>query len=155
MSLDFLQYAAKGNAFVNKIAEELNVPRDQAGRIVRAVFHALRDRLSTDESFQFLAQLPMALKGVYVDGWKHQETFVRIRHLDDFLDQIRQEDKGTAGYDFGNNQRALKAVSVVFQTLHDSISEGGFEGLVHTLPESYQTWLQPFFHKAGATGSSL
>jgi uncharacterized protein (DUF2267 family) len=155
MSLDFLQYAEKGNAFVNKIAEELNVPRDQAGRIVRAVFRALRDRLSTDESFQLLAQLPMALKSVYVDGWKHQEEFVRIRHLDDFLDQIRLEDKGTAGYDFGNNQRALKAVSVVFQTLHESISEGGFEGLVHTLPESYQTWMKPFFHKAGVTGSSL
>ena len=155
MSIDFLQYAAKGNAFINAVAEELHVPRDQAARITRAVFHAFRNRLSMEESFQLLAQLPMALKAVYVDGWKPSAEFVRIRHIDDFLDEIRTEDGGLAGYDFGNDQRALKAVSAVFQTLHDFISEGGFEGLIHTLPESYQTWMKPFLHKNGISGSSL
>jgi uncharacterized protein (DUF2267 family) len=155
MSLDFLQYATKGNAFVNAVAHELEVPRDQSARIIRAVLHALRNRLSLDESFQLLAQLPMALKAVYVDGWKPNGDYVRIRHLDEFLDEIRQEDGGMAGYDFGNNQRALKAVSAVFQALHEFISEGGFEGLVFTLPESFQTWLKPFLRQQSVGGSSL
>ncbi len=155
MSLDFMQYAAKGNAFVNQVSDELNVPRDQAGRVIRSVLHALRNRLSLDESFQLLAQLPMALKAVYVDGWKPGGEYIRLRHIDDFLDEIRKEDSNLAGHDLGNDQRALKTVSVVFQVLHDSISEGGFEGLVHTLPEAYQTWMKPFLLKEGSSASSL
>jgi uncharacterized protein (DUF2267 family) len=155
MSLDFLQYAAKGNAFVNQVAEELNISRDQSGRIIRSVLHALRNRLSLQESFQLLAQLPMALKSVYVDGWKPDSEFERIRHLDDFLNEIRKEDGGLAGYDFGNNQRALAAVYAVLETLHDSISGGAFESFIKTLPESYQVWMEPLTKKAGVSGSSL
>jgi uncharacterized protein (DUF2267 family) len=155
MPLDFLQYAAKGNAFVNAVADELNVPREQASRIIRCVFHAFRNRLSMDESFQLLAQLPMALKSVYVDGWNPNKEFIRIRDIDDFLDEIRGEDRGLAGYDFGNDQRALQAVSAVFKTLHDFISEGGFEGLVNSLPETYKTWMSTFIEKQSVSGSSL
>jgi uncharacterized protein (DUF2267 family) len=155
MSLDFLQYAAKGNAFVNVVTETLNIHRDQAGRIIRSVLHALRNRLSIEESFQFMAQLPMALKAVYVDGWKPMGDFVRLRHIEDFLDEVRKEDGGAAGFDFGNNQRALKAVSAVFETLHYFISEGGFDGMVHTLPESYQTWMKPIIKVKAESGSSL
>lgn len=155
MSLDFLQYAAKGNAFINEVAEELKVPRDQAGRIIRSVLHALRNRLSLQESFQLLAQLPMALKAVYVDGWKPDSAFERIRHVDEFLDEVRKEDGGLAGYDFGNDHRALAAVYAVMQTLHDSISEGGFESFIQTLPDSYQSWLEPLMKKVSISGSSL
>ena len=59
----------KGNEFVRLIAEELEVPRDKVGRIIYAVFHALRNRLSHAESFHLIAQLPMVLKSVYLDGW--------------------------------------------------------------------------------------
>ena len=64
MSLDFEKYAVKGNEFVRLVAEELDVSLDKAGRIIRAVFHALRNRRSHEESFQLLVQLPMSLKGV-------------------------------------------------------------------------------------------
>ena len=35
MSLDFEKYAVKGNEFVRLVVEELEVPRDKAGRIIR------------------------------------------------------------------------------------------------------------------------
>lgn len=66
MSLDFEKNARKGNEFVRRLAEELGAPLDKAGRIIGAVFHALRNRLSHEESFQLLAQLPVSLKSVYV-----------------------------------------------------------------------------------------
>jgi uncharacterized protein (DUF2267 family) len=81
MALDFEKYAAKGNEFVRLVAEDLQVSHDRAGRIIRAVFHALRNRLNHEESFQLLAQLPMVLKGVYVDGWHFDKDFHRIRHI--------------------------------------------------------------------------
>ena len=142
MSLDFIQYAAKGNAYVNRVAETLQVQRDQAARIVRSVMHALRNRLSHEESFQLLAQLPMALKSVYVDGWKHSDNYIRLRRPEEFLDEIRKEDDGMAGYDFGNNKRAALATAAVFNVLFESISEGEVQGLINTLPESLQIWIQ-------------
>jgi uncharacterized protein (DUF2267 family) len=142
MSLDFYQYAAKGNAYVNRVAETLQVQRDQAARIVRSVLHALRNRLSHEESFQLIAQLPMALKAVYVDGWKHSDSYLRIRRPEEFLDEIRKEDDGMAGYDFGNNQRAALATAAVFNVLFEMISEGESKSLINTLPESLQIWIQ-------------
>src|SRR4051794_18155611 len=113
MSLDFEKYAAKGNELVNLLSEDLQVPRDMAGRILRAVLHALRNRVSIEASIQFMAQLPMALKSVYVEGWKLPSTYNRIRHLNDFLDEIRNEDYQVAGYDFGDNEKAKQAVKAV------------------------------------------
>lgn len=141
MSLDFLNYAAKGNEFVNTVAEDLNVPRDKAGRIIRAVLHALRNRISHEESFHLLAQLPMALKGVYVDGWKFEKEFSRIHHISDFLDEIRKEDGGLAGYDFGNNQRAELALTAVFNALSIYVSEGELIDVMASLPHEIRQFI--------------
>jgi uncharacterized protein (DUF2267 family) len=104
--------------------------------------HALRNRLSHEESFQLLAQLPMALKSVYVDGWKYSDNYLRIRCPEEFLDEIRKEDDGMAGYDFGNNQRAALATAVVLNVLFESISEGEGLAVLNTLPESLKLWIQ-------------
>lgn len=143
MSLNFEKYAAKGNEFVHLVKEELNVPADKAGRIIRAVFHALRNRLTHEESFQLMAQLPMALKGVYVDGWKFTKGYNRISHLEDFLNEVRQEDAGIAGYDFGNDLKAKVAVAVVFKTLNCFVSEGEMNDIMAVLPEE----IKKFIHK--------
>jgi uncharacterized protein (DUF2267 family) len=142
MSLNFEKYAAKGNEFVNLVAEDLIVPRDKAGRVIRAVLHALRNRLSHEESFQLLAQLPMVLKGVYVDGWKFDKDFNRIRHLTDFLDEIRNEDGGLAGYDFGNNEKAKQAVAAVFKGLNFFISEGEMNDVLNVLPQELKKFIK-------------
>lgn len=134
MSLDFEKYAAKGNEFVKLVSEDLEVPRDKAGRIIRALLHALRNRLSHEESFQLLAQLPMALKGVYVDGWKFAYDFDRIHHVDDFLDEVRKEDGGLAGYDFGNNLKAKAAVASVFKAMNYFVSEGEMNDIMGVMP---------------------
>jgi uncharacterized protein (DUF2267 family) len=78
MGLDFENYAVKANEFVRLVAEELNIPVKNAGGIVRAVFHALRNRLSHEESFHILAQLPMPLKGVYADNWKFNKDYINV-----------------------------------------------------------------------------
>ena len=68
MALDFEKYAAKGNEFLNRLAENLgDEDRAHAARILRSTFRGLRNHLTVEESFQLLAQLPMALKSVYVE----------------------------------------------------------------------------------------
>jgi uncharacterized protein (DUF2267 family) len=142
MSLDFEKYAAKGNELVNLLATDLGVPRDKAGRILRSVLHALRRHLSIDESFQLLSQLPMALKGVYVDQWNPSKSWPRIHTIEEFLDEIRAEDKEMAGYDFGNNEKAKKAVSAVFRTLTYYLSEGEFDDFIAMLPKDIQKFIR-------------
>lgn len=134
MVLDFEKYATKGNEFVRLVAMELEVPRDTAGRITRAVLHALRNRITNQESFQLMAQLPMAIKSVYVDGWTFSREQVRMRHVAELLDEVRLQDGKSSGYDFGNNTKAIKAVRAVFNSLAAFVSPGELKDLLGTLP---------------------
>ena len=142
MSLDFEKNAVKGNEFVRLVAEELEVPLDKAGRIIRAVFHALRNRLSHEESFQLLAQLPVLLKGVYVDDWRFNKVFNRISHINDFLDEVRQEDDGRTGYDFDNNSKAEVAIASVFKALNYFVSEGEMNDIIDVMPTELKQFLK-------------
>lgn len=134
MALEFEKYAAKGNELVNMLAEDLEVPRDNAARILRSTLHALRNRLPIDENFQVMSQLPMIIKSVYVEGWKPTVKFERMNHLHEFLDEIRKQDGPTAGYDFGNDDNAKRAVRAVFRTLSYFISKGELEDIIGALP---------------------
>ena len=134
MSLDFEKYAAKGNAIINRLSEDAGVKADTAGRILRATLHGLRNRLSTNDSFHMLAQLPMALKGVYVDGWNPDKPYERMKLVKDFLDDVRKEDGPTAAYDFGNDEKMKKLIGSVFRTLHYHISDGEMKNILSNLP---------------------
>ena len=76
----------------------------------------------------------MSLKGVYVDGWRFNKVFNRISHINDFLDEVRQEDGGLAGYDFGNNSKARVAVASVFKALNHFVSEGEMNDIIDVMP---------------------
>lgn len=142
MPLNFDKYAIKGNEFVRLVAEELQVPLDKAGRIIRTVFHTLRNRLSHEESFQLLAQLPMAMKGVYVDGWKFEKDAHRINYLDDFLEEVRHEDGRLAAYDFGDNIRTKHVVATVFKTLNYFVSEGEMNDILAVMPVELKAFIK-------------
>lgn len=142
MVLDFEKYATKGNEFIRLVSLELEVPRDMAGRITRSVLHALRNRFNHHESFQLLAQLPMAIKAIYVDGWHFSKPQMRIRHITDLLDEVRTEDGKLSGYDFGNNTQALRAVKAVFKSISSFVSPGQMSDLMSTLPAEVRTFLE-------------
>ncbi|MGZ8557021.1 MAG: DUF2267 domain-containing protein [Chitinophagaceae bacterium] len=142
MSLNFEKYTAKGNEFVRLVADELDVSRDKAGRIIRAVLHSLRNRLSHEESFQLMAQLPMVLKGIYVDGWHFDKDFTRISHLKNFLEEVRQEDGGLAGYDFGNDAKAGVAVASVFKAMTYFVSEGEMKDIIDVMPAELKEFIK-------------
>jgi uncharacterized protein (DUF2267 family) len=134
MSLEFEKHAATGNEFVRLVTNELNVPRDMAERMIRAVLHALRNNLSHEESFQLIAQLPMALKGVYVDGWNFDKDSNRIKHVEDFPDEVRKEDSGSADIDFGNSMKTRASVAAVMKALSHFVSEEKMDDIIDALP---------------------
>lgn len=134
MAKEFNNYAAKGNEVLQHLAKELKVPNDKAFRILNATLHALRDHLPVNESVHILSQLPMALKGVYVDQWDANRRAPRIHHVSEFLDEVRGKDKILAGFDLGNDEQARKSVGTVFGVLRQYIAPGEFHDLLVTLP---------------------
>jgi len=89
-----------------------------------------------------MAQLPMSLKGVYVDGWRIDKEFKRISHINDFMDEVRQEDGGLAGYDFGNNSKAKVAVASVFKALNYFVSEGEMNDIIDVMPTELKQFIK-------------
>ncbi|MCU1305505.1 MAG: hypothetical protein JWN45_200 [Acidobacteriaceae bacterium] len=64
--------------------------RKQAYAGLRAVLHALRDRLPVTEAANFAAQLPMLVRGFYFEGWK-PESVPKKMHREEFLEAISQQ----------------------------------------------------------------
>ena len=147
MSLNFEKYAAKGNEFVNKLAEHLSDPenRDRAGRILRCVLRALRNRITVEESLQLLSQLPMAIKAVYVEGWKLNREFVRIKSMDEFAAEVMREDGYAAWRDFASMEEAQEAIEAVMKTLADYVSAGELHDIIDLMPgeikKSFMVWV--------------
>jgi uncharacterized protein (DUF2267 family) len=135
MTLDFNKYAAKGNEFLHSLESCLgNEDRGHAARILRTTFRVLRNHLTVEESLQLIAQLPMAIKAVYVDGWstaKHK----RITVVDDFLMEVRLEDGNKAWRDFGSREEVLECIDAVIQTMAIYISSEEMEQAIGTLPK--------------------
>ena len=147
MTLNFEKYAAKGNEFVNKLAEHLGDTknRDRAGRILRCVLRALRNRLTVEESLQLLSQLPMAIKAVYVEGWKLNHEFVRIKSMEEFAAEVMREDGFAAWRDFASMEEAEEAIEAVMKTLADYVSAGELHDIIGLMPgeikKSFMVWV--------------
>lgn len=125
MENHFEQYAHEGNVFLKKVAERLNNSDDRqhAFRVVQAVFQALRDRISVEESMHLISELPMVLKAVYVNGWNINKERQDSSTLDEFLQEILDKSQ-TPGRDFGSDAR--EEVAAVFSVIKSYISPGEY-----------------------------
>jgi uncharacterized protein (DUF2267 family) len=143
MSMHFYSYARKGYDFIDEVAAELQTDdTEKASRITRSVFRALRNRLTIEESFQFIAQLPMILKAVYVDGWKISLQFDKMQHIADFISEVIKEDDASAWKDFSKPEEVQEAIIAVFRVLARHISSGEVKNLMSVLPGDLQLILQ-------------
>lgn len=131
----FDQYGEKARDWVRELAAELSIPEEKAYRIIRVVLHSLRNHIPIAESFHLIAQLPLIWKGIYVDGWKPSQEFNRLGDMADYIQSIRNEDKGMAGYDFGNDTNAKKALLSVWKLMANHVSDQEMWHICNTLPE--------------------
>lgn len=125
MENHFEQYAQEGNVFLKKVAEQLNRPEDRqhAFRVVQAVFQALRDRITVEESMHLISELPMVLKAVYVNGWNINKERQESSTLAEFLQEILAN-SSAPGRDFGSDPKDEAAA--VFRVIKAYISPGEY-----------------------------
>lgn len=138
MILDFEKYAMKGNEFMHQLEENLStLDRAHAGRILRSTFAVLRNHLMFQESLQLLSQLPMAIKAVYVDGWR-AGSHTRIHSVDQFLVEIVQAEGNSAWRDFSSREDLISAVRAVIDTMRLYVSSEEMDQALKTLPAQIQ-----------------
>jgi len=133
----------KTNSWLKDVMHELGTDdRHEAYLALRAVLHALRDRLTIEEVAELGAQLPMLIRGFYYEGWDPSGKPVKERHKEAFLEQIQRYFKtGRYARTEVDPERVARAV---FRVLANRVSEGEIEDVLHVLPrELRELWPQP------------
>ncbi|MCW2864221.1 MAG: hypothetical protein JWP48_5929 [Actinoallomurus sp.] len=128
----------KTNRILRHIEEAYGWPkerRNQSYNALRAVLHALRDRLTVDEAAHFAAQLPMLVRGLYYEGWDPSRVPKKM-HRDDFLNQIRKE---MPPYEIKGGLEGL--VHTVAHALRLYITDGEWEDIKVEMPEDLAAML--------------
>ena len=127
----------KTNIWLKEIAQALDLERHGAYRVLRAVLHCLRDRLTINEAAQLGDQLPMLVRGIYYEAWRPAGKPEKIRSRDEFLAGITTRIAMRQPIDTEN------AARVVFQTLESHVSAGEIRDVIHILPQEIRTlWPQ-------------
>jgi uncharacterized protein (DUF2267 family) len=119
------------NVWLKGVEEELQFDnRQQAYNALRAVLHALRDRLPPEVAIKFGAQLPILVRGIYYEGWHAAGTPTRERHVREFVDHVGSELPQQFPAD------ALAVTRGVFEILWEKLDPGEFEKVMNHLPAS-------------------
>jgi uncharacterized protein (DUF2267 family) len=137
MALKFEKYAQDGQHFVNKLASQLGHPEEKGrtGIVLRAVLHALRDRLTVGESLHLLASMPMALKGVYVDGWKYRDKPLAIKSMDDLVAEVEAHQREYGERDFSWDKSTEDIIHIVLMSLREFVPDQEYEHMISQFPK--------------------
>jgi uncharacterized protein (DUF2267 family) len=82
----------ESNLWLKDVMERLDTTdRHHAYSTLRAVLHALRDRIGAESAAHLGAQLPMLLRGLFYEGWDPTGKPSKERHERAFLDHIAKE----------------------------------------------------------------
>lgn len=133
----------KTREWLKEVETELELNNlNEAYRAVRAVLHAVRDRLPVIEAAEFAAQLPVLMMGMYYSGWTPKNKPEKMRTLEEFLDRVSMDlPKGTD---------PMRVTRGVIKVLEDHISQGEMEGVRSNFPED----LKEIWAEAYGTGAA-
>jgi uncharacterized protein (DUF2267 family) len=117
------------NIWLDEIMEKIGPDRHVAWHVLRAVLHALRDRLPIELSAHLSAELPLLVRGAYYDQWKPGKEPLKLRTREEFLEYVARELKGTRPVN------TVEAVQIVFQVLSRHMGAGQVAKAREALPE--------------------
>lgn len=98
---------------------------------LRAVLHALRDRLPVEVVAKLGAQLPLLIRGIFYEGWVPSQTPIKIHHLDEFLILITTNLNHTLLI-----PETTRITLNVFKVMRNHLTEGEINQLKKVLPGS-------------------
>ncbi|HUZ09049.1 MAG TPA: DUF2267 domain-containing protein [Acidimicrobiales bacterium] len=122
---------AKTYEWLERLCRELDTEdRQHAYVILRAVLHAMRDRIGPEVSVHLAAQLPLLVRGIFYEGWDPSRTPQRLT-LEELEARVEREAllKGTA--------EAERAIRAVMKVLWDEFAPGTMDHVIAVLPDEF------------------
>ncbi len=117
------------NLWLKTVEEELQLDnRQQAYNALRAVLHALRDRVPPEVAIKLGAQLPILVRGIYYENWHVAGTPTKERHAQEFAHHVGAELSPQFPVD------PLTVIRGVFEVLWEKLDPGEFEKVMQHLP---------------------
>ena len=102
----------------------------RAYQVLRAVLHAVRDRVDPTVAAHVAAQLPLLVRGIFYEGWNPARTPIRMS-LSEFLTRVEKE---AALKDRDAAEDAARAVMAV---CWDELGQGTMDHLISVLPSEF------------------
>lgn len=128
----------KTNKILKEIEQAYGWPKERRNMsyaALRAVLHALRDRLFVQESAHFAAQLPMLVRGIYYHSWDPSQVPVKM-HREEFLQRVQRE------FPFEAVGGVERLVQTVLHALRRYVAEGEWEIIQAIMPKDIASLLQ-------------
>lgn len=136
--LNFEKHIEETYGWIHDIAFQLDdgSPRyDVAYQGLRGVLFAMRDRMTPQEVFQFSAQLPLHIRGIFFEGYNLKDKPQKY-HVEEFLDRIESAIPSGA-------YEGKKIFKVVLRLIYEHISKGELKDIHATFPKDLQAlWNQ-------------
>lgn len=104
---------------------------EQAYAYLRAVLHALRDRMTVEEAAHFGSQLPMLVRGFYFEGWRPALAPNEFETADAFHARV-QESLG--GAPLRSSVSIVDGTRAVLELLDAEVDEGQMKHVRAQLP---------------------
>lgn len=102
---------------------------------LRAVLHALRDRLPPDEALDLAAQLPTLVRGIYFEGWHPAGKPLTYRNKAEFLERVRRAARKL------EEREAERAVTAVLHELSTELDQAEVNHVRQAMPpELRELW---------------
>jgi uncharacterized protein (DUF2267 family) len=95
---------------------------------LRAVLHALRDRLPVPEAAHLGAQLPMLIRGTYYEDWRPAATPTKIKTAQEFYDVVQKN------FTADRNVNPMRLTEAVMKVLAVNLSPGELDKLRGIFP---------------------
>lgn len=121
------------NAWLKKLEAGAFADRHQAYSGLRAVLHALRDRLTPEQAIHLGAQFPMLVRGIYYEGWKPSRSPAPDRHLPEFLARIASEFPPQFPYS------AEATAEAVLKLLWEELDPGETAKVIQSMPSEVRS----------------
>jgi uncharacterized protein (DUF2267 family) len=119
-------------------SEAVGPDRQVAWRVLGAVLHTLRDRLSVEQVAHLGAELPIVVRGLYYDQWHPAGKPERERRAEEFVARVN------SGLHDIRPVNPAEATRTVFRVMNRHISRGQVDKIRQSLPEDIRRlWADP------------
>lgn len=134
----FDKHVQEANEFVKDLSAELGHPDDQTQtiRLLRAVLHTVRDRITISESMDLLSQLPMMLKALYVEQWKyHEKPPLDYDDMAGLKEAVKQEQERMGEQKFDWPESTEDLIKIVLSALRKYLTSGQAIHVMDQMPK--------------------